>query len=342
MTSVLRNVLDLQYPCQNQNVLTHGGRTLRLNRLGILATFLLVLPAVYADLLVADRNSSSITRYDSTTGQFLSTFVPAGSGGLLHPQMMVMGADGNLYVGSSNNVNSNFNTSILEYSGIDGSFLGTFIAAGSGGIGVIEDFIFRANGHAYVGDGGVYEYSSTGAPIGIFATGGDILSFGPDGNLYAGSNSSFTVLKFNGSNGVNLGTFVGAGNGLNTIGDVVFGPDGNLYISTNNRVLKYNGTTGAFISTFVAIGSGGLSSPVGMAFSGNNLFVTSSGSNKVLEYDGQTGAFLQAFATTNVSTPEAVVFRADPSSVPESSSIVLLTTLVSGLFVMRRRILNVV
>ncbi|MCP4783031.1 MAG: protein kinase [Fuerstiella sp.] len=52
------------------------------------------------NLYVASINTDSILRYNGTTGAFLDTFVPTGSGGLDNPIGMLFDADGNLNVAS--------------------------------------------------------------------------------------------------------------------------------------------------------------------------------------------------------------------------------------------------
>src|SRR5437868_47333 len=64
----------------------------------------------------------------------MDAFVPAGSGGLNGPTAVLFGPDRNgdsvpdLYVGSY------LTNQVLVYSGADGTFLGVFVAAGSGGL----------------------------------------------------------------------------------------------------------------------------------------------------------------------------------------------------------------
>jgi hypothetical protein len=125
--------------------------------------------------------------------------------------------------------------------------------------------------------------------------------FGPDGNLFATSHASHEVLRFDGTTGNLIGTFVTSGaGGLNGPNGLRFGPDGYLYVvgNHNSNVLRYDGTTGAFVDEFVQAGSGGLDGPTNIAFGPDgNLYVTSSGSDQVLRYNRSNGAFIDAFAT---------------------------------------------
>src|SRR5689334_16953156 len=82
------------------------------------ALFLLLFSsAASADLLVTDRVTNSVDRFDESTGKLLGTFVSAGSGGLSGPIGMRFGPDGNLYVASSDT------NQILRYNGASGAFI---------------------------------------------------------------------------------------------------------------------------------------------------------------------------------------------------------------------------
>jgi hypothetical protein len=67
-------------------------------------------------------------KYDGRTGAFLSVFVSAGSGGLIFPQGLAFGPDGNLYAASEGS------GQVLKYDGHTGAFLSIFVPAASGGL----------------------------------------------------------------------------------------------------------------------------------------------------------------------------------------------------------------
>jgi streptogramin lyase len=129
------------------------------------------------------------------------------------------------------------------------------------------------------------------------------ITLGPDGNAYVAGNGG-AVLRYNGTTGAYLNTFVSQGSGglaFASNSGLAFGPDSNLYVTSGstNQVLEYNGSTGTFIGAFVSAGLGGLSNPVGLAFGPDgNLYVTSNATNAVLRYqgplDGSPGAPLPA------------------------------------------------
>jgi sugar lactone lactonase YvrE len=122
------------------------------------------------------------------------------------------------------------------------------------------------------------------------------LTLGPDGNVYVAGNNG-AVLRYNGTTGQYINTFVAQGSGGlafngNDAG-LAFGPDGNLYVASpaTNQVLEYNGSTGAFVEAFVTAGSGGLNTPHGITFGPDgNLYVAGNGSNAVLRYQGPLAA----------------------------------------------------
>ena len=111
----------------------------------------------------------------------------------------------------------------------------------------------------------------TGEFIDVFASGGGLdgpggIVFGPDDNLYIGSEENDSVLRYNGVTGAFIDVFA-SGGGLGIPEGLVFGPDGNLYITSiaTNDVKRYDGETGEFIGVFAS--GGGLSVPaLGLTF----------------------------------------------------------------------------
>lgn len=227
-------------------------------------------------LLVSSRYNNRILRYNATTGAFVDTFVPSGSGGLNAPFGITIGPDNNLYVsGYSNNA-------VLRYDGTSGAFKGSFAPSGGG-----------------------YSGELTG-PWG--------LRFGPDNNLYVNKSgtagSTRGVLRYNGGTGKFIDNFANSG-GLQSAFDCAFDGAGGLYVtdSIDNSVKKYNGTTGQFQSIFAS--GGGLLSPTGLTFGPDgNLYVASSATGAILRYDGASGQFLNVFAS-GFPTPIGITFGPD-------------------------------
>ncbi len=257
------------------------------------------------ELLVASFGSGdSLFRFAANTGAFLQKF--ATSNGLNDPIAVVVGPDGNLYVGGEVSKN------ILRYNATTGAFVDTFVTAGASGLKNADGLAFGPDGNLYVADYGnsrIMRFDgTTGAFLSNFVTAASgglnqpySITFGPDGNLYVNSYNNNSVLRYNGTTGAFINTFVTSGSGgLNTPEQMVFGPDGNLYISSfaTNQILRYNGTTGAAMGVFVASGSGGLSKPSGIAFGPDgNLYVSNNQNGSVLRYDGTTGAFIGQYVT---------------------------------------------
>ena len=192
--------------------------------------------------------------------------------------------------------------SIVRFS-YTGALVGTFVAAGSGGLQYPVNPILGPDGNLYVPDwygSAVRRYNgSTGAFIDSFVQPGsgglsepDCAAFGPDGNLYVADYAAHVVRRYDGKTGASMGVFTSGGSLVN-LESLVFGPDGSLYVADEVNVIKYNGTTGAFIAYFVA-GTSGL-----LAFgSDGNLYVDTA-HNGVIRYNGTTGALISQFVPSN-------------------------------------------
>jgi sugar lactone lactonase YvrE len=141
------------------------------------------------------------------------------------------------------------------------------------------------------------------------------VAFGPDGNLYtspgSGPNAN-AILRYNGTTGVLMGTFVPTGT-INGVRDIVF-HNGYMFVSGegSSEVYKFDATTGAYLGVFA---SGNISGSFGLAFGPDgNLYVSGRESNSVVEYDGNTGAYIRTFVASGangMSLPEGLTL--DPS-----------------------------
>jgi outer membrane protein assembly factor BamB len=219
--------------------------------------------------VASDDLDPSIERYVGDTGTRMGTC----AANLGAPYLDVLfGPSGDLYATS---LIADF---VLRFDRTTCDLVGT-IGVGSpltDGVGLA----FGADGNLYVSSydtNRVLRFDALGAYIDEFATAplnvGDI-TFGPDGNLYAyispypGGPGVGDVMRFDGTTGASLGSFIPAGDfhpGTNE-GFLAFGPDGNLYVADfhTDQVLRYDGSTGAYLGAFAS--GGGLDGPRGLAF----------------------------------------------------------------------------
>ena len=299
--------------------------------LQVLCVGVLVLPGVCAaaDLYVGNffgPGNEDVLRYNGSTGTFVSTFVPTGSGGLSFPLGGAFGADGDFYVSNSDT------DSVLRYNGTTGAFLNTFANPVEDAAGLAfgpDHNLYAANSTS---PGGVTKINGTTGAIITQLTGGGLsdpegLVFGPDGNLYVANGDGDDVLRFNGTTGAFIDAFVSAGSGgLTSARGVAFGPDGDLYVTSfgTSEVLRYDGATGAFLNAFISAGSGGLNLARGLVFGPDgNLYVGSFGTGDILRYNGTTGGFIDDFVAAGsggLGGPTFLLFHESASSaVPEPS-----------------------
>lgn len=173
---------------------------------------------------------------------------------------------------------SNYNAnSIARYSD-GGSFLGTLVASGGGGL----DLPHRSR-------------------------------IGPDGALYVASAGNDRILRYDSVTGDYLGVFIeGAPSGLDYPTDLVFHTDGFLYISSqqSSEILRYDGITGAWDASFVASGAA-LNGPSGIAFDvAGRLYAAGRYSDNIVRFSA-TGVFEADWAAGD--TTFGLVFGADGS-----------------------------
>lgn len=229
--------------------------------------------------------------FDEITGDFLGDFITPGSGGLLDPDTLVFGPDGNLYVSSGSDTDPS-QAAILRYNGKTGEFIDVFATSAS---------LFR--------------------PYGI--------AFGPDKNLYVSSFRSDEILRYNGKTGKFVDVFAsgkGEANGLNGPNGLLFGPDGSLYVTTQGSVARRDGTGGidfqfdSQVLRYDLTGAASVFVPqatplpdntfsfisfLGLAVGPDGNIVTSDFANGIRTYDIQTGELLDTIST-NYTNPSGI------------------------------------
>jgi hypothetical protein len=256
--------------------------------------------------LIGNTRGNNILRFDGKTGNFLGEFITAGSGGLVAPDTIIFGPDGNgdgnsdIYVASGDkagNSRENGASAILRYDGITGAFIDRF-----------------------VGDNPNTAADETG---GLFRPYG--LAFSPDGNLYASSFLSDKIIRYDGKTGQFIDVFA-SGNqqagGLNGPNGLLFAPDGFLYVTTQgsvarngqadfsanfpSQVLRYNPETrefSIFASPDPSPRSFGFTSLLGMAIGpvDGDLYV-SDFANDIRRYNLQSGELIEVLPTNYTGT----------------------------------------
>jgi DNA-binding beta-propeller fold protein YncE len=233
-----------------------------------------------ADLIISNSGAGApakIRSFDSNTGGFIREF-----GFSEEYEGMALAANGDL-LAVSNGIGSG---RVDEFDWHSGQFLRNLVASGSGGLTI---------------------------PFGAIV--------GPDQNLYIASNQLFTgggvtgILRYNGTTGASLGTFVPNGSGgLASVFDVGFGPEGKLYVtdggpyfSSGAGVRRFDGHSGAYLDTLP------VQSASGMAFSGQRVFVASYSTNSVVSIDIATGALTNFVApgSGGLARPTDLAFGPD-------------------------------
>lgn len=167
--------------------------------------------------------ATNIRRYDRSGAADPTFFVDGTARGMSGAQYFAFGPDGNIYFTSGGT------HAVLRFSGVDGSFIDTFVASGAGGLVGPSGLTFDRNGIMYVGSpttDRVLRFDRNGDYIGDFFPAGEGgldspvgITFGPDGDFYvasAGSPTTAAVLRYDGVSGVFKGALVGPGDGTST------------------------------------------------------------------------------------------------------------------------------
>lgn len=188
--------------------------------LGLVSTLGLGLSRADAAILVGNTRGNNVVVF-SDTGEFRGSFIAPGSGGLIDPDDLTFGPDGNLYVSSG----SNSGGQILRFNGQTGAFIDVFAT------GTTANPLVRPYGNA----------------------------FGPDGYLYVSSFLTDEILRFDAVTGAFVDVFASAAGipgasrlpgQLNGPNDLLFLPGGKLLVSTQGSVAVPGSTPGTFSPDF--------------------------------------------------------------------------------------------
>jgi outer membrane protein assembly factor BamB len=271
------------------------------------------------------KTRPGLFEYDGETGDLIGFVIedPTGSAGddLWNSTGFAVGHDGNLLITS---VNPPPGGSVLQYDGITGRKLGTWIPAGTGGLRRPLKLTFGPSGALYVlhrvttgSSGGVVEFDGlTGefsrefVPLGTcgLAQVADF-EFGPNGNLYVATWNG--VFEFDGQ----TGACIGAGPLVPEPGDpdatyrtMAFSPDGNLVLpwyydyAGSGRVNTHDAATGALLGTPIPPPAGGIQQAHASAFGPRGHLFVAGSPDLIFQYDLGVGAVGGIFATqTNLS-----------------------------------------
>lgn len=328
----------------------------------------LAVPASAAQLLVSDRATGQVLKYDYANGNFLGVLVDnnlATNGGLLGPSALTLGPGGDLLVASQQT------GQVLRYNAKTGDYLGVFAGDVFGGAsGLLYD---AARDRVYVSELGNFDaetvrvYNGAGVFQGTFGTGAGAsgrtsLKIGPDGHLYVGAFAtdaffSGEILRFNADTlefmdvfasvpgqlaGANGFVFRALGGGDYTL-DVV-----GLFSST---LARFNVTTDGLGD--LAVTSGGLFIPPGNLLfpsqvilgADGNLLVSNLGNDNLAtgplapgsvgRFDIDTGAFLGTFLAPG--GPDNLLQPTDMLVIPEPATVIMAGLGLGMLLVVRLR-----
>ncbi len=203
-------------------------------------------------VLISNLNTGRITKYNSTTGEFIGDFAT----GIAGPTRMKIGAYSLLYV--------------LQWAGngkvkrfqLDGTFVDDFTSVGvPQSIGIDWDSDGNLYVSSYNGDN-VRKFDSAGNDLGVFV---NTNLAGPT-NIWLDDNGDLLVIDYDGtavkrfnSNGAFINSFL---TGLSQAEGVDFFPNGNILIGNGaTSSVKMFDSNGNYIEDFIPSGSGGLMRP---------------------------------------------------------------------------------
>lgn len=217
-------------------------------------------------VLISNLNSGRITKYNSSTGDYMGNFAT----GIAGPTRMKIGADSLIYV-----LQWSGNGKVRRYQ-LDGTFVDEYTSLGvAQSIGIDWDSEGNLYVSSYSGDN-VRKFDSNGNDLGLFVTsnlaGPTNIWFDDNGDLLVSDYDGTAVKNFN-SNGVFQNNFA---TGLSQSEGVDFFSNGNILIGNGaTSSVKMFDSNGVYIEDFIPNGSGGLMTPNAVVIrKGNPVSVT--------------------------------------------------------------------
>lgn len=218
-------------------------------------------------------------------------------------------------------VTSRNTNSVKRYNGNDGTYLGDFVDANSGGLIQPQEVLFHSSGDLLVTgifNAAIKRYDGqTGDYLGDFTSGYNLnmptkTMVGPDGYLYVSqwSDTQNKVIRFNFETGVFIDEFTSIG--VPTGNGQAWDQEGNLYVSrfgngANGNVYKFD-SLGNFQEIF--INSDILQGPTNLWFGDpNHLWVADWSVGEVLRFNIETGDYVDK-VITGMQTVEGFVYDA--------------------------------
>ncbi|MEI7986838.1 MAG: PEP-CTERM sorting domain-containing protein [Armatimonadota bacterium] len=200
-------------------------------------------------LYVCSEGNNSIQRFNMISHAFVDTIISGSN--LNGPTGITFDSSNNILVGNFNN------DTVTKYNS-SGTFLSSFVTAGTGGINGLYVPSFESNAiQRYNATTGAFVDTFIPAGVGGMSQPRTILF--RDNKVWVTSDNGNKVLRY-GLDGSFIDTFVTAGSGgLSGASGMTFGDDGLLYVSSwrNNRILKYSMTDGSFAGTALSTGLSG-------------------------------------------------------------------------------------
>lgn len=203
-------------------------------------------------VLISNLNSGRITKYNSSTGEYIENFATGISG----PTRMKIGVDSLLYV-----LQWGGNGRVLRYQ-LDGTFVDEFTSdTVYQSIGIDWD----SNGNLYVSSytkKRVRKFDQNGNDLGLFVTtnllGPTNIWFDDNGDLLVSDYNGTAVKRFD-SDGNYLSDFI---TGIHFSEGVDFFPNGNILLGNGaTSSVKMFDSSGNYIEDLIPSGSGGLVTP---------------------------------------------------------------------------------